>query len=42
MVELFDDHFNRQTVEDVRRAGLNVLSVEERADGIIQIIVCQV
>ena len=41
-VRLFDDHFNRRTAEEARRAGLTVQRIEERARGIIQIIVCRV
>lgn len=38
-VALFDDHFNRRTVDEARRAGLQPLSIERRAFGIINIIV---
>ncbi len=41
-VALFDDHFNRRTADEARRAGLRTVSVESRAFGIIQIIVCRV
>lgn len=41
-VALFDDHFNRRTVDDARRAGLQLLKVQRRAFGIINIIVCRV
>lgn len=41
-VRLFQDHFNRRTAEDARRAGLRLLSVERHALGIIQLIVCEV
>jgi ubiquinone/menaquinone biosynthesis C-methylase UbiE len=37
-VALFDDHFNRRTIEEARRAGLHITSVERRALGIINII----
>lgn len=40
-VRLFDDHFNRRTSEEARRAGLHTLSVERRALGIFNIIVCE-
>jgi ubiquinone/menaquinone biosynthesis C-methylase UbiE len=38
-VPLFDDHFNRRTADEARRAGLSVLRVERHALGIINIIV---
>lgn len=41
-VALFDDHFNRRIAEEAQRAGLKVERVEQRAFGIIQIIVCSV
>jgi SAM-dependent methyltransferase len=41
-VRLFQDHFNRRTAEDARRAGLRLLRVEPHALGIIQLIVCEV
>lgn len=37
-VRLFDDHFNRRTAEEARRAGLRVLKVERHALGIINLI----
>lgn len=40
-VALFDDHFNRRTAFEARRAGLQTLRVERRALGIINIIVCE-
>ena len=40
-VRLMDDHFNRRTTEEARRAGLNILSVKTRALGIINIITCE-
>ena len=41
-VALMDDHFNRRTLEEVRRAGLEVLKVEEHLRGVVQLIVCRV
>jgi len=41
-VALFDDHFNRRTLDEARRAGLQPVNVERRAFGIINIIVCRV
>lgn len=38
-VALFDDHFNRRTADEARRAGLQVLTIERHALGIINIIV---
>lgn len=40
-VAIIDDHFNRRTSEEARRAGLQLLRVERRALGIINIIVCE-
>ncbi|HEX8492329.1 MAG TPA: methyltransferase domain-containing protein [Pyrinomonadaceae bacterium] len=40
-VALFDDHFNRRTALEARRAGLQTLRVERHALGIINIIVCE-
>ena len=40
-VALLEDHFNRRTAEAARRAGLDMLRVERRALGIINIIVCR-
>ena len=40
-VPLFEDHFNRRTSEEARRAGLQTLRVERRALGIINIIICE-
>lgn len=40
-VTLIDDHFNRRTLEEARRAGLNILSVKRHALGIINIIICE-
>jgi phosphatidylethanolamine/phosphatidyl-N-methylethanolamine N-methyltransferase len=39
---LFDDHFNRRTAEEARRAGLRVVRVDSHALGIVQLIVCEV
>lgn len=41
-VALFDDHFNRRTAEEARRAGLQTVRVERRFFGIIQLIECKV
>jgi ubiquinone/menaquinone biosynthesis C-methylase UbiE len=41
-VALMDDHFNRRTLDEARRAGLEVLRVENHLLGIIQLIVCRV
>lgn len=41
-VALMDDHFNRRTLEEVRRAGLEVLKVENYLRGVVQLIVCRV
>ncbi|MDT4952464.1 MAG: hypothetical protein QOJ02_602 [Acidobacteriota bacterium] len=38
-VALFDDHFNRRTAEEANRAGFELLRVERRLLGIINIIV---
>ena len=40
-VALLDDHFNRRTAEEASRAGLQILRVERRAFGIINIIICE-
>jgi ubiquinone/menaquinone biosynthesis C-methylase UbiE len=40
-VPLFDDHFNRRTSEEARRAGLHMLRVERHALGIFNVIVCE-
>jgi ubiquinone/menaquinone biosynthesis C-methylase UbiE len=40
-VALLEDHFNRRTAEEARRAGLYTLRVEPRALGIFNIIVCE-
>lgn len=41
-VALFDDHFNRRTADEARRAGLQTVRVERRFFGIIQLIECRV
>ncbi|MBV8856201.1 MAG: methyltransferase domain-containing protein [Acidobacteria bacterium] len=41
-VRLFDDHFNRRTADEARRAGLEVLKVEDYLFGVVQLIVCRV
>jgi phosphatidylethanolamine/phosphatidyl-N-methylethanolamine N-methyltransferase len=41
-VALFEDHFNRRTAEEARRAGLSVERVEEHLLGVVQLIVCRV
>jgi phosphatidylethanolamine/phosphatidyl-N-methylethanolamine N-methyltransferase len=41
-VRLFSDHFNRRTVDHVRAAGLQVVKVEARFLGIVNLIVCGV
>jgi ubiquinone/menaquinone biosynthesis C-methylase UbiE len=41
-VPLFDDHFNRRTADEVRRAGLEVVRVENHLLGVVQLIVCRV
>lgn len=41
-VALFDDHFNRRTADEARRAGLQTVRVERRFLGIIQLIECRV
>lgn len=41
-VALFDDHFNRRTADEARRAGLRVVRVERHFFGIVEIIVCRV
>lgn len=40
-VALLDDHFNRRTAQTAERAGLELLSVERRALGIVNLIVCR-
>lgn len=41
-VALIEDHFNRRTEDEARRAGLRVASAERRCAGVFQIIVCEV
>ena len=41
-VPLFEDHFNRRTAEEARRAGLEILSVRNHLLGAVQLIVCRV
>ncbi len=41
-VPLFDDHFNRQTAREARRAGLRVERIDKHLRGIVQLIVCRV
>ncbi len=41
-VPLFEDHFNRRTSEEARRAGLTVERVENHLLGVVQLIVCRV
>ena len=41
-VALMDDHFNRRTADEARRAGLEVLKVENHLLGVVQLIVCRV
>jgi ubiquinone/menaquinone biosynthesis C-methylase UbiE len=40
-VPLFEDHFNRRTATEARRAGLEVTQIENRLRGVVQIIVCR-
>jgi len=40
-VPLFEDHFNRRTAEEARRAGLRVERVEGHLLGVIELIVCR-
>ncbi|MFL6231114.1 MAG: class I SAM-dependent methyltransferase [Pyrinomonadaceae bacterium] len=41
-VWLLDDHFNRRTAEEARRAGLSVRREESHALGVVRLIVCEV
>lgn len=41
-VPLLDDHVNRRTTDEVRAAGLQIVDVEKRLLGIINLIVCRV
>ena len=40
-VALLEDHFNRRTAEEARRAGLRVERVEPHLLGVVQLIVCK-
>lgn len=40
-VPLLEDHFNRRTTDEARRAGLEITRVENRLFGIVQVIVCR-
>jgi ubiquinone/menaquinone biosynthesis C-methylase UbiE len=40
-VPLFDDHFNRRTVDEARAAGLQLMKVEKHLLGIINLVVCR-
>lgn len=41
-VALFDDHLNRRTADEARRAGLYVRNVSQHALGIVNVIICNV
>ncbi len=41
-VRLFEDHFNRRTVEEAKKAGLQIESIKQKAASIINIIECKV
>ena len=41
-VALFDDHFNRRTAQEAERAGLQLLRIERRMLGIVNLMVCRV
>ena len=41
-VALFEDHFNRRTAEEAQRAGLQLVQLERRALGIVNIILLKV
>ena len=41
-VPLLEDHFNRRTADEARRAGLEILRVENHLLGAVQLIVCRV
>jgi ubiquinone/menaquinone biosynthesis C-methylase UbiE len=41
-VPLLEDHFNRRTADEARRAGLEVSAVENYLLGVVQLIVCRV
>jgi hypothetical protein len=40
-VPLLDDHINRRTVDEARAAGLQLVQVEKRLWGIMNLIVCR-
>jgi ubiquinone/menaquinone biosynthesis C-methylase UbiE len=40
-IPLFDDHFNRRTADEAQRAGLNLLRIERRAQGIVSLLVLE-
>lgn len=40
-VALLDDHFNRRTAQIAARAGLKIKSVEQKAFGAVNLIVCE-
>lgn len=39
---LFEDHFNRRTAEETKKAGLEIITVKQRALSVINIIECKV
>jgi ubiquinone/menaquinone biosynthesis C-methylase UbiE len=41
-VPLLDDHINRRTVDEARAAGLQLIQVEKRLWGIMNLIVCRI
>jgi phosphatidylethanolamine/phosphatidyl-N-methylethanolamine N-methyltransferase len=41
-VPLLEDHFNRRTADEARRAGLRLTRVESHLLGVVQLIVCRV
>ncbi len=40
-VPLFEDHFNRRTANEARRAGLEITRIERSLRGIVQLIACR-
>ena len=40
-VALFEDHFDRRTADEARRAGLTIEKVEGHLFGVVQLIVCR-
>lgn len=40
-VPLFDDHFNRRTAREAQRAGLEIIRIEQKLRGVVQLIVCR-